>query len=944
MAAIKGFLCYTGFMADLFRPISNLRQEDAVYFGSYICALGELSGKSGWKNNIPAGFVLSKEVYEQFIEHNNLKNKLKTLLARVDIHNHRLLEKTGRAAGRLFLKGSFSDAMKLALEQEYKNFNFSNALIRSFAVAPELEVSFLRKRFFGVTSLNSFFVNLKLAMAAHFDAETITTVLSKGYDYRSLPLAFALQETIRGDVSGEASVQDASTMVIRSRMGFRDTAQISETDTIYLPGLKKGLAAVIKRDISSPAKNFIVSEKEIISLGKLLLPLVEELKTFRVTWVFEKSSGHWWLLGAERLPVKLPSALKTYSLKKTGHVLTSGLAVGEAIAVGSVVIASTLEKALSSRPGSILAVRKTDSRFDPALARSRAVVTGEENADSHTAQFCRERGIPLIIGVKKPEYYLKEGQLVTVSCAEGLRGKIYPGALPFTAESFDGSAVKTKTNCNLRLTDSISAETMARLPVGGIGFLAEEQLYAKYVGIHPLALTEQKKLPRKLREAVRLFAGREKPAAKATRLLAEELARAAVAFQGREVVFRLSAATSDEYATLTGGLLFESTEKNPLVGKRGVSRFIDPAFEAAFRLTTEAVKLVREGWGLTNVSVLIPFCRTIEEGRQILALLGKHGLKRGENGLKIYVMCEIPANALLAKEFIKLFDGFSVGLQHLTELTFGLDAGVFSLRANREEDRAIKKLLKEVIQVAHKEGKTVGICDTTAGDYTNFVSFLVQEGIDSITVTPDRWRLVQEEIAASEKRLAKAPLAWPLRLTSGAVSLAGFAGLSILLAGYTCQTVNVEDVKKDLQTAMEQRLALFKDELEQKVASERAEEKAARLEYYHERGFADFSLAYPFGWKFTNLVNGVEFRDASSTAWFTVNREPRLAMKEYNFAATSTWLGNDVGLYGDESKKGIVIFPNDKIFKETVVIEGDREHFDKILESIKNFVWLPKLK
>lgn len=926
-------------MAEPFRPLAEVSRTDAASIGLFFGMLGEVA-KVKKAADVPVGFVIPKEYYEQFIEHNNLRVVLKTLLARVELYDHRSLEKTSAAIQKSILKGVWPEKIKEQLQQAFIKLPSKTVVVRAGVVAGEdLEVAPFRQIHFKVTSAAALVSVLKRSLADHFSEATLIAVLSKGYDYRSLPLAWLVQTEIVGVLSGEVVRDTATTMTIRVRTGYTG-GEYRETAVVSVPGVQKKVSAVIRRE---SAGAWLISEKELVTIATTALAHEGQANHFRLTFVFDKDRGCR-VTGFEPITPKAAPSARTYVLQKKGTVLASGHAVGEGIGQGRLVFATTIEKALASLPGSVLVVGETDARFESVLARASAVIVESARLESHVVRFCREQSIPCLVGVKKIKQLGKEGEVVTVSCADGLVGAVYKSALPFVAEPIPEGATM-KTRLTVSLTDSAQAETQARLPFAGVGLLSEETVYAKYIGIHPLTFSTTRFLPKSVKEAVQAFAGHEKPADKVVRRMAEEIARVAVAFTGREVAFRLSAADTTEYASLIGGTLFEKTEKNPRLGWRGVSRFIDPKFSDAFALTCQAVKRVRDDWGLTNVTLLIPFCRTLDEGQQILALLKQNGLERGKNGLTIQVMCEIPSNAILAKEFIRLFDGFSIGLNQLAELTLGLDRTVFSDHAYREEDKAIKSLIAEVIGVAHRSGKRVSMCDATPSEYPHFVSFLVQEGIDSIAVTADRARVVEAEIVRVERKVAKAPLGLSLNVFTRSVSMASFAGISMLLAGYTCQPVNLDETKQNLKLTMEKQVAEIQTASEQRVADLRAADEAAKVDRYHERGFADFTVTYPAKWSFVTRADGVVFRAPSGTAgYFDIFREPRKAMKEYTFTATSTWLGNDVGLFVDGANKGMIIFPNDKAFKETVVVQGNTEHFDTILATITSFAWVPKLK
>lgn len=960
----KGKIWYTKDMAEI-RPLTTITRADQALVGETIALLGELSGNKEQGKLTPAALVFSKNIYEQFIEHNKLKNVFKAALAGTDLYKCASIEATSTHLRKCIMRGTFPETVRQELNKVAAPFKGKRLLMRSSPVPDQSDVHCVSlERDHGlVTTADSMLAEIKQAIADYFLPEQITFILSKGYDYRSVPLAFMAQEVVEATVSGEITTQ-AATMIVASRRGVRREVAVYETCTLFTPSLLRGLVPVIRREYTQQKKAWvlrgsqyasvsvdasekrkaILSDVETVAIGKLTHKIVQDFgSAITLSFAYHRDAQAWSITGVRQEKNVAANVHKTFCLERTGIPIVMGRAVGQAIGAGPVAHISNITADTRVTPGAVVVVNSADVRFAAVLEQASAVIAEEDDAESFVAQFCRERGLPCILGVKKTKQLFKEGQLVTVSCASGLFGTVFKAILPYKVEE---SVLPKTTSTPLRITvtDAAAAAALAHLPVQGVGLLPEESLYAKYIGIHPQALVESTSVPKAIKEAVRIFADGKKPDERATERLAEEIAGVAAAFHGREVVFRFSAADTAEYSNLLGGTIFEKKEKNPAMGWRGVARFIDPSFAKAFAITTKALHRVREEWGMHNVSVLVPFCRTVEEGKIIIELLRKAGLVQGKNGLKIYVMCEIPANALLAEEFIRLFDGFEIGLNRLTEFTLGVDRAIFSERAYHEEDRAVKQLIREVIKVAHRRGKTVGICDTTTSEHPHFASFLVQERIDSITVLPDRWHQVQTVMHQAEKKLHAEPLALPFKMLSKAVSMAGFVGISLLLTGYTCQTVNVDQLKQELAAKTEQEIREHKLQLDHQLAEERALDIAKATERYHERGFADFSLTYPAGWRVANTPAQTALSAAVGEGVFKVRRELRKAMREYTFTSTSTWQGNDVGLYAGEGVRGIVIFPEDKAYKEVVIMEGDQEHFEKIWQSVENFYWVPKLK
>jgi pyruvate,water dikinase len=450
----------------------------------------------------------------------------------------------------------------------------------------------------------------------------------------------------------------------------------------------------------------------------------------------------------------------TYSLTEKGKVLVSGRSVGEKIGAGPVRVVKDVDGLRAFKPGEVLVADMTDPDWEPTMKMAAAIVTNRGGRTCHAAIVSREIGVPCVVGTGNATSVLKDAQKVTVSCADGEVGVVYEGVLPFTRKEIDLTAMgRPKTKVLVNVGNPDQAFALASLPCDGVGLAREEFIISGSIQVHPLALVHFDKVPagpakEKIAALTRNHA--DKPAFFVERL-AEGVARIAAAFYPREVIVRLSDFKTNEYAGLLGGEPFEPKEENPMIGFRGASRYYDPRYKEGFLLECRAMKQVREEMGLTNLKLMVPFCRTVEEGKRVLAVMAEAGLKRGDKGLEVYVMCEIPANVILTEEFSEVFDGFSIGSNDLTQLTLGLDrdseivAHLFD-----ERNAAVKKLIADVIKRARACGRKVGICGQAPSDYPEFARFLVECGIDSISLNPDTVLKTTEHILDMEHELGDA--------------------------------------------------------------------------------------------------------------------------------------------------------------------------------------------
>ncbi|MEK7681177.1 MAG: putative PEP-binding protein, partial [Patescibacteria group bacterium] len=534
---------------------------------------------------------------------------------------------------------------------------------------------------------------------------------------------------------------------------------------------------------------------------------------------------------------------------------------------------------------------------------------------------------------------------ITASCAEGEVGYVYKGILPFEVHKTEIKEVApTKTKIMMNVGDPDSAFSLSAIPNDGVGLAREEFIFTNFVKIHPLALVNYKKqrgeVKRKIDELTVGYADKSKFCVDK---LAEGIAFIASAFHPHDVIVRLSDFKTNEYATLIGGHDYEPKEENPMLGWRGASRYYDEKYKPGFKLECEALKKVREEWGLKNVIIMVPFCRTVEEGKKVLKTMKEFGLERGKNGLKVYVMCEIPSNVILANEFSQIFDGFSIGSNDLTQLTLGVDRdSALVSHVYDEKNEAVKTLIRQVIKTAHQYKRKVGICGQAPSDYPEFAEFLVQEGIDSISLNPDTVLKTRQRIAAMEKKVGVRPSALKVAMATKMLLIFGVLGLATIMGGYACQTTNNKS-GVELQATIVNEVAIANTRLRQALEKKFEDEKIKERSQYDESGFYSYRFYYPAFWSVSHAPDRVEFNDKNGLQ-FSVEVNPLLRdqVTPENLS-TTTWQGFKAKTWELTSPSGLKtkvldIYPNGYKKSEMVEIAGSDKYFDEILSNFEFFV------
>jgi pyruvate,water dikinase len=668
--------------------------------------------------------------------------------------------------------------------------------VRSSATAEDLaDASFAgqQESYLNVTGEYQLLESVKKCFSSLFTDRAISYRVDKGFDQLSIALSVGVQKMVRSDeassgvmftIDTESGFQDA--IVINGSWGLGENivkGKVNPDEFIaHKPTLRKGFQSIIGKKLGSKEvklvysvggsastqnvavsqedqKRFCLTDNEALELARWGM-LIEEhyKKPMDIEWAKDGRSNKLSIVQARPETVqsqKSKNVLEEYILKDRGKILCVGAAVGGKIGQGKANVIKNVAKIADFKKGEVLVTEMTDPDWEPIMKIASAIVTNSGGRTSHAAIVSRELGIPCIVGTGNATSAIKDTKLVTVCCAEGEEGKVYEGGLKYEIKTTNLKEIKkTKTKIMMNVGNPDQAFDLSFIPNDGVGLAREEFIITEYIKIHPMALihfdrVKDKEEKKKINELTQGYKNKEEFFVDK---LAEGIGRICAAFFPKDVIVRMSDFKTNEYATLIGGKSFEPTEENPMIGWRGASRYYDPDYMEGFRLECLAFKKVREVMGLTNMKAMIPFCRTVEEGKKVLAEMKKHGFERGKNGLQVYVMCEIPSNVILANEFSKIFDGFSIGSNDLTQLTLGVDRDSAKVaHVYDERNEAVKELIRQVIFKAHKAHRKVGICGQAPSDFLDFAKFLVEEKIDSISLNPDTVIKTTIEIAKIEK-------------------------------------------------------------------------------------------------------------------------------------------------------------------------------------------------
>lgn len=775
-------------MVEYVVSLDKLGVHDVEHVGGKNASLGEMiSNLAGAGVSVPGGFATTAQAYRDFLEQSGLNDRIHAALDALDVDDVNALAKTGAQIRQWVMEAEFPARLDSEIRQAFAalangNDNLAVA-VRSSATAEDLpDASFAgqQETFLNIRGVDNVIRAAKEVFASLFNDRAIAYRVHQGFDHKLVALSAGVQRMVRSE-TGTAGVM----FTLDTESGFRDVVFITgayglgETvvqgavnpDEFYVhkPTLEAGRPAILRRNLGSKAikmiygdeakagrsvkvvdvdradrARFALSDAEVTELAKQAMIIEKHYgRPMDIEWAKDGDDGKLYIVQARPETVKSRASatvMERYLLKEKGTVLVEGRAIGQRIGAGPVKVINDVSEMDKVQPGDVLVSDMTDPDWEPVMKRASAIVTNRGGRTCHAAIIARELGIPAVVGCGNATQILQDGQGVTVSCAEGDTGFIFEGELGFDVRKNSVDAMPDlpfKIMMNVGNPDR--AFDFAQLPNEGVGLARLEFIINRMIGVHPKALLNFAGLPADIKESVeKRIAGYPDPVGFYVEKLVEGISTLTAAFWPKKVIVRLSDFKSNEYANLIGGKLYEPEEENPMLGFRGASRYISESFRDCFELECRALKKVRNEMGLTNVEIMVPFVRTLGEASQVVELLAGNGLKRGENGLKVIMMCELPSNALLADEFLEFFDGFSIGSNDLTQLTLGLDrdSGIVAHLFD-ERNPAVKKLLANAIAACNKAGKYIGICGQGPSDHPDLARWLMEQGIESVSLNPD---------------------------------------------------------------------------------------------------------------------------------------------------------------------------------------------------------------
>ncbi len=768
----------------------GLGMNDVDRVGGKNASLGEMiSNLSNMGVSVPNGFATTADAFRTFMAQSGLHDKIQAELNSLDVEDVDALAVTGKKIRQWVIDTPFQADLEDSIYQAYlqlkgdANDEFAVA-VRSSATAEDLpDASFAgqQETFLNVRGWENVKLALKEVFASLFNDRAISYRVHQGFEHSEVALSAGIQKMIRSDIasSGVMFTMDTESgfpdvVFITGAYGLGETVVQGAVNPdefyVHKPTLKAGKHAIVRKNIGGKAikmiytddtghgksvetvevdmqqrKQYCITNDEVQELAKQAMIIEEHYqRPMDIEWAKDGADGKLYIVQARPETVRSRDdgrVIERYVLEKTSEVIATGRAIGQKIGKGAARLINDLSEMSKVQQGDVLVTDMTDPDWEPIMKRASAIVTNRGGRTCHAAIIARELGIPAVVGCGNATDLIKPDQEVTVSCSEGDTGNIYAGLLDYEVnESEISNMPELPFKIMMNVGNPDRAFDFARLPHYGIGLARLEFIINRMIGVHPRALLEFDSLDDDdLKMTIdEQMAGYESPVSFYVDKLVEGISTLASAFSPEKVIVRMSDFKSNEYANLIGGHLYEPEEENPMLGFRGASRYISEEFEQCFELECRAIKRVREEMGLVNVEIMIPFVRTLEEAEQVIALLKKNGLERGVNGLRVIMMCELPSNALLADEFLEFFDGFSIGSNDLTQLTLGLDrdSGIIAHLFD-ERNPAIKKLLSMAIQACRKANKYVGICGQGPSDHPDLAKWLMQEGIDSVSLNPD---------------------------------------------------------------------------------------------------------------------------------------------------------------------------------------------------------------
>jgi len=752
-------------------------------------SLGEMiSNLANAGVQVPGGFATTAEAFNEFLEQSGLEARIHEVLDSLDVDDVNALAEAGKNIRQWIIDTPFQGKLEEEIKTAFVTLQGDAGEEASFAVRssataedmPDASFAGQQETFLNVKGYESVLVAIKHVFASLFNDRAISYRVHQGYDHKGVALSAGIQRMVRSDIASSGVM-----FTIDTESGFEDVVFITSSfglgemvvqgavnpDEFYVhkPTLDKGLPAIVRRNLGSKltkmiysddeahgkqvsivdidaadSKTFSLNDDEVMELAKQAQIIEKHYqRPMDIEWAKDGVDGKLYIVQARPETVRSredSQSIERFQLKGQSNIVVEGRAIGHKIGAGVAKVLDSIEEMDKIQAGDVLVTDMTDPDWEPIMKKASAIVTNRGGRTCHAAIIARELGIPAVVGCGNATDSIKNGDKITVSCAEGDTGYIYGDELEFDVVT---SRIDAMPDLPLKVMMNVGnpdrAFDFARLPNAGVGLARLEFIINRMIGVHPKALLNFDSQPEELKEEISdMIAGYASPTEYYIEKLVEGISTIGAAFSPEKVIVRMSDFKSNEYFNLVGGYQYEPDEENPMLGFRGASRYISEDFRDCFALECEAIKRVRNDMGLTNVEIMIPFVRTLDEGRQVIELLEEQGLKKGENGLRVIMMCELPSNALLADKFLDIFDGFSIGSNDLTQLTLGLDrdSGVIAHLFD-ERDEAVKALLSMAIQAAKKRGKYVGICGQGPSDHEDFAAWLVEEGIDSVSLNPD---------------------------------------------------------------------------------------------------------------------------------------------------------------------------------------------------------------
>ncbi|QDG38361.1 phosphoenolpyruvate synthase [Alteromonas mediterranea] len=767
----------------------ELGMHDVGRVGGKNASLGEMiSNLANAGVQVPGGFATTAEAFNEFLEQSGLEARIHEVLDSLDVDDVNALAEAGKNIRQWIIDTPFQGKLEEEIKTAFVTLQGDAGEEASFAVRssataedmPDASFAGQQETFLNVKGYESVLVAIKHVFASLFNDRAISYRVHQGYDHKGVALSAGIQRMVRSDIASSGVM-----FTIDTESGFEDVVFITSSfglgemvvqgavnpDEFYVhkPTLDKGLPAIVRRNLGSKltkmiysddeahgkqvsivdidaadSKTFSLNDDEVMELAKQAQIIEKHYqRPMDIEWAKDGVDGKLYIVQARPETVRSredSQSIERFQLKGQSNIVVEGRAIGHKIGAGVAKVLDSIEEMDKIQAGDVLVTDMTDPDWEPIMKKASAIVTNRGGRTCHAAIIARELGIPAVVGCGNATDSIKNGDKITVSCAEGDTGYIYGDELEFDVVT---SRIDAMPDLPLKVMMNVGnpdrAFDFARLPNAGVGLARLEFIINRMIGVHPKALLNFDSQPEELKEEISdMIAGYASPTEYYIEKLVEGISTIGAAFSPEKVIVRMSDFKSNEYFNLVGGYQYEPDEENPMLGFRGASRYISEDFRDCFALECEAIKRVRNDMGLTNVEIMIPFVRTLDEGRQVIELLEKQGLKKGENGLRVIMMCELPSNALLADKFLDIFDGFSIGSNDLTQLTLGLDrdSGVIAHLFD-ERDEAVKALLSMAIQAAKKRGKYVGICGQGPSDHEDFAAWLVEEGIDSVSLNPD---------------------------------------------------------------------------------------------------------------------------------------------------------------------------------------------------------------